>query len=43
VSTDGEGVKAVDYPKLAVPMLNLLQDQEKRISDLEKRLERLEK
>lgn len=33
---------AVDYPKLAVPMINLLQEQEKRISDLEKRLEKLE-
>ncbi len=50
VKKDDKGILAVDYPKLAVPMINLLQEQdkkikeqEKRLNDLERRLEKLEK
>jgi hypothetical protein len=32
---------AVDYPKLAVPMLNLLQEQERRIQELEEKIDLL--
>ena len=36
-----DGFLAVDYPKLAVPMLNLLQEQEERLDKQEKEIQKL--
>ena len=42
VNTGEDGFKAVNYPKLVVPLIGAVKEQQKKIDELEKRLEALE-
>jgi hypothetical protein len=43
VETDERWYKSVNYPKLVVPLMKVVQEQQTKINDLEKRLTNLEK